>query len=220
VSSSKTNVSRKGTVFGSPSSDRFAPGFDRMAYWIRSAPDQFDLAKFRSLLPPTAATKDASAVSVAQRNERIGDYHVLFSWTIKDEQLKFTVEYRRGTKKHESDEREPYAEDFMKWFGQFFAKPSIDAHFHIRFRHAVATRKSKYPLSIGALPLNGQLDGIAVQFPSNHIGVTELKLDCDKVYWHAELIADGSIKFYEFTPFTDTHTLSGVLDMFLTEEVG
>ncbi len=114
-------------------------GFDSLEYYIKPSLEDFDLAAFRAYfrdrltgLPAALQRSPAKSitVAVAPRDSKAGLFHIFFRSTEKSNGIDFKVDYRTGPRKHERDEKEPYAEEFMQWFGQFFKNGTAHAHLH------------------------------------------------------------------------------------------
>jgi hypothetical protein len=186
-------------------------GFDEMHYIISVSRDKFDLEKFRGELGPNAKNRDIYSVLVAPREPKTGDYHIHAGWHIEEKEINFSIQYIIGPKKHESDEHEPYAEQFMEWIGRFFKNETAQAHIHADFEYPLETRQSKFPLPLKtALEGDAEIDGISLRLPALPSGVSRIRLSQGKTRWYVEVIADRRIKFKGFSPYADVQAFLSV----------
>jgi hypothetical protein len=193
-------------------------GFEEMQYWFLVSRDKFDLDKFREQLGPTARNQDAYRILVAPTDPKTGDYHIHAGWRIEENEITFWVKYVLGPKKHEKDEREPYAEQFMEWLGRFFRNETAQAHIHADFEFPLETRQSKFPLPLKtALEGGAEIDGISLRLPALPSGVSRIRLTQGKTNWFVEVIADRRVKFKEFTPYTDVQAFLSVIGTLMEE---
>jgi hypothetical protein len=190
-----------------------------MYYLVDSTEAEFDVAKFSRFFGDKPNILDGSCVTVAPKDEENGAYNIHFLWRrLTGARLNFRVEYFNGTRRHEGDEREPFAEDFMAWFGQFFKSPTVEARLHARFRYSLSDRISKFPLPQKTNLADGaELYGISLRLTSNLDGVSTLDLTRLKNDWYAGIIADRIIEFEEFEPFDDAARLASTVSKFLEQ---
>ncbi len=188
-----------------------------MYYLVSSTTREFDVAKFRAYFGDKPDVLDGSCVGVAPRDEEFGAYHIHFQWQrLTGPKLNFRIEYFRGPRSHEPDEHEPFAEDFMGWFAQFFTSPAVESHLHARFRYELSSRHSAFPLPKATTLADGaELYGIALRLTANRDGVSSIKLTQGKKDWLIETVADRLIEFGEFEPFKDVDVLASTVSKFL-----
>lgn len=211
LASPMANVSEETkTLSDSLLNDSFADGFREMYYVFSVSRDAFDLDAFRNSLAPTVRDRDTYAVPVAPLDENNGPYYVIFRWRLVGKELGFFVSYRSGPKKHERDEHEPYAEQFMSWFAKSFKQSTTDVHVHARFAFPLETRRSEFPLpqAVGG----AEVFGITMRVPAEPNGVTEVALTKGESRWYVEVIADRTLSFDGFTPYADVHALASFVD--------
>lgn len=194
-------------------------GFDEMQYWFVVSRDKFDLEKFRGQLGPTSRNQDSYSILVAPTDPKTADYHIHAGWRIEEKEISFWVQYIHGPKRHEKDEREPYAEQFMEWLGRFFKNETAQAHIHADFEFPLETRQSKFPLPLKtALEGGAEIDGISLRLPVLPSGVSRIRLTQGKTNWFVEVIADRRVKFKEFTPYADVHAFLSVIRTLIEEK--
>lgn len=205
--------------------EQFPSGFVYVYYVLAPSPDKFDLQRFDDYFRTTFGNKESYViarheVSAAPRDERNGPYHVRLSWDVREKGVDFQIEYRPGPRKHEGDETEPFAEEFMAWFGTFFNYNTAHAHVHARFRYPLETHQSRFPLPLRMtdFPHEAELDGIALTFPGRPEGVVSVRMNKGKSEWFAEVIAERRVKFDEFSPFHDAEVMSSILRTILPEK--
>lgn len=204
------------TLAGATAVERFADGFRDMYYIIDSTADEFDVAKFSRFFGDKPDILEGSCVTVAPKDEENGEYNIHFLWRLTGAQFTFRIEYFKGTRRHTGNEREPFAEDFMAWFAQFFKSAIVKSHLHARFRFPLSDRSSKFPLPQSTDLADGaELRGISLRLTSNLDGISDVKLSRRKADWHVEVIADRTIDFARFEPFGDVSTLASTVSKFL-----
>jgi hypothetical protein len=207
------------TLAGATAVARFAAGFRDMYYLVNSTDDEFDVAKFSRFFGDKPDVLDGSCVTIAPKDEETGAYNIHFLWQrLTSARLNFRVEYFKGTRRHDGDEHEPFAEDFMAWFGQFFKSPTVKSHLHAHFRYSLSDRSSKFPLPQQTNLADGaELHGISLRLTSNSDGVSTVQLTRRKDDWYVEIIADRIIKFKEFEPLSDVARLALTVSKFLEQ---
>lgn len=205
------------TVSGSLSAAKFADGFRDMYYLISSTKDEFDVSKFRAYFGDEPHILEGSCVIVAPKDEKTGAYFIHFQWQkLTGAKLNFRVEYWKGSRAHEHEEREPFAEDFMAWLAQFFKSPAVESHLHARFRYRLSSRNSAFPLPRATtLPDGAELYGIVLRLTANRDGVTTVRLTQGKTDWLVEAVANHMLEFNGFEPFRDVDLLAATVSKFL-----
>jgi hypothetical protein len=205
-------------------------GLVQVIYWMSAGRDDFDIFGFREALPEHVRDNDDSAVFVAP-NSSASDYHAFFAWSVTDEEISLSVEYRAGKmsdiavfddEEGEDVEAGPSADHLMAWLGGFFKDKSAPSHLHVRYRYPYDSRKSAIPFSIGGdspLPHNAEIYGVALRLPDKPGGATSVRLTQERSDWYAEVIADRDVNFAEFSLFADAASLQAVLRTFLVEGV-
>jgi hypothetical protein len=216
----KANVSEESTKAASYSQagDTFGVGFEEMYYGIVTDRDSFDLDRFLRYFGSDVANLDAYGVAAAPRDGSAGQYHVHCTWFIDGDKIEFRVEYYSGAMPHASDEREPYAEQFMEWLGQFFKKESVSCHIHARFEYPLAERLSTFPLPLATdLSPAADITGISLRLKDSPNGVSSVRLTRSDTLWYTEVVAHRTAVFSAFEPYSHAHALESILAMFLKE---
>lgn len=211
------NVSEDVTLStGSPSTEAFAEGFREMYYVINVSREDFDVDAFRSSLSANSRDRDTAVAPVAPLDEVNGPYHVIFGWRLAEKELDFFVSYRVGPKKHESDEHEPYAEQFMGWFSPSFKQSTVQAHVHARFEFPHAGRESKFrlPQAVG----DTEIYGIRLRVPLKTTGVSTVNLTKGKSRWLVEVIGDRVLSLVDFSPYNEVRALASFVDTLWAKE--
>ena len=205
------------TVSESPST-AVAGEFGEILYWVSVPLSDFDLASFRSGLPSSVSQLDDSTVTVNSKEENGGRYHVLFSWKVTSEDVRFRIEYHGSPGKRVGEEREPYAEDLMRWLGTFFSVSNIKCHVHARLEYPLDKRQTTFPLKLSTeLPAGATMNGISLTLRANSQGASSVKMTRGKSHWYAEVVADRTLNFSDFSPYADETAASAVLGIFLGE---
>jgi len=195
---------------------------EEMSYRISVSRDKFNVDKFRSGLMPKGQMKDRYGTVCAPLDPKTADYHVHADWLIDKDEVNFTIDFESGPKEHEKDEREPYAEQFMEWLGQFFVHESAHAHIHADFVYPIEARQSKFialPLktTIGPKGDEAEINGISLTLPSKPEGVLSVWVMRWKPRWRIQLAANRRVTFKGFTPYEDMRAIASIVEM-VTEE--
>ncbi len=206
------------TVSGTTSVERFATGFRDIYYEVVPNIEDFDLQRFQSYFRVRPELITRSCVDVAPRDEQSGPYNIHFIWNTTPGKLRFRIEYYNGPRPHGHGEQEPYAEEFMSWFSQFFRVRSVQAHIRVRFTHPLTTRRSALPLpQTTSLPYSAELYGVSLRLKATPTGVTTLKLIRGRSQWSAEAFADRIVELEGFEPYGDVLSIASTLSAFLEQ---
>jgi len=196
----------------------FTDGFEEMIYWITVSRDKFNLTAFRDALPESLRILDTAQVMASPRDELDGDYHTFFAWEVAADEVSFQVTYHRGGMARVKDERQPFADDIMKWLGGFFSSSHVACHIHAYFEYALARRRSVVPMPVDVkLPLGATLSGVAVRVPTSVDGVSSIKWTQGESRWYAEVVATRTVTFATYAPYVDSSALGAILEMFLEQ---
>lgn len=200
--------------------DRFeGTGLDEIRYWITASLEKFYLDKFRKQIKSRSTGGDLHGALVSPRDQEAGDYHIHANWHVSEKEIYLQVGYLVGTREHDEGEREPFAEEFMDWLGQFFKHETAQGHIHADFRYSLKSRQSKFPLPLKtALEGDAEIDGISLRLPSAPKGVSRIRLTRGKNRWYVEVIADRRITFKGFSPYADVHAFLLVLNTLIEEK--
>lgn len=194
-------------------------GFDALYYFIEPSFDNFDLSGFRTYLREhfpggTAWNADQKTLTIAPRDEKTGKFHIRFRWIVRSKTVDFRVDYITGTIQHASDETDPYAEDFMNWFGQFFKNQTTQAHIHCYFLLDASRYTSRVPLPLKFVSIPGEpeMDGVSLRFHEKPSGVTQMRLSTRKKQWSVEVVGERRITLKTSNaPYGDARVLTKVV---------
>lgn len=190
--------------------------FDQILYWINVSTDDFDLHAFRAAVPPKLNQLNDGEIWFAPRDGVRGQYHAALTWLVSSDEVELRIEYHDGSMPHANDEREPYAEDLMRWLGRFFTTDSVTAHAHVRVRYSTATHATKMPLKLSVdAPFDAELFGVALRLRSQPNGATSVRLTRGQSDWYAEVVGERSVEFERSTPLRDVAAFRDVLTLFL-----
>ncbi|MBV9494775.1 MAG: hypothetical protein JOZ54_11065 [Acidobacteria bacterium] len=195
--------------------------FDQILYWINTSVDDFDVPAFQLALPSGVKQRDSAVVSLASRDGVAGKYHAFFAWAVSSEDVALTIDYHDGPMDHAADEKEPYAEELMRWLARFFNTDSVTAHAHVRLRYSTATHATKMPLALAAeAPADAELYGVALRLRTKPHGATSVRLTRGQSHWYAEVIGERPVVFANSTPMDDVSVFREVLSLFVEEISG
>lgn len=176
--------------------------------------DKFDVAKFLAFFNKNESDLNNYSVSCRTLEPVELDYHIHFEFMFRDEGPEFRVSFHAGGVPEPADhEREPYAEQFMPWFGTFFKNDTAHADLHSGFAYPVETRKSRFPLPL-KLPI---LEDVEIEIsgfsstltpPIEGIGRSEIKLRKSRLI--VDLIGATRTDFASFDLKAEVDRLSAV----------
>jgi hypothetical protein len=194
-------------------------GFEQMLYWISADQTTFELKKFRNALPAPPEEPEDSVLFFASRSGERGAYHALLAWRVKkNDKIELRLEYERGARRHEPDEREPFAEELVPWLGQFFKSEEVTCHRHARFKYPLDKCETRFPLSLAsAPPVEAELYGVTFRLPTKPHDASSVRLTRDKKHWYAEVVGESRISFATYSLESDASSAVRVLDLFLQE---
>ncbi len=115
----------------------------------RVSRDKFDVPAFLTFFGKDTENEKYVWVSCRTLEPKELDYHIHFGFHFTAEGPEFNVSFHAGgVPKPADNEREPYAEQFMPWFGKFFTNETAHADLHAGFAYPIETRKSRFPLPL------------------------------------------------------------------------
>jgi hypothetical protein len=157
-------------------------GCSYLDFRFRVARDKFKLADFSESMKSKGLADLPSRLTVTcltQFPEKT-DYHVHFAWNdIEEKDLELWVSYHNGSLPPREDEKEPYAEQFMQWLGQFFVADSANVEVQGRIGYPSTLRRSRYllPVKVSIIPgIDTSIDGISIDLPSKPSGIDTARL--------------------------------------------
>lgn len=106
---------------------------------------------------------------------------------------------RAGVLPEVQDETEPYAEQFMAWFGSFFIEETAQADLRSTFCYSKEVRSARFPLLRINLSddLEAEINGISMSFASMPEGITEGEIKQRK-HLTVQLAGNTRTKFAKF----------------------
>ena len=145
------------------------------------------------------------------------DYHLHLTWAAFKHHIVLTMEFAYGYKQPETDEKQPLAEDFIKWIRPFMLVNEIKADIHSDFDFPNESgRRVKFPLPlkapVGPKEVEVEIDGISFQLSPPLGGVQKVWLTQGEKKLSVHLHAERIIYFDSFDPHNDVLAISGVLE--------
>jgi hypothetical protein len=189
----------------------------RLSYVFKVATSKFDLGALKIAV---SAGEDAKRGfhAVNTRNSEIADYHGHFEWRVQDklDEVRIEIDYVGNAIKSKPGEGEPFAEDLMRWVGQFFKHEDANARIHSDFEFDA----KKAVLSWFPLPLrtkithlgDATLDSIAVALPSQPDCVSRFFLSEIKDSLFVGIESERRVKFAEFSLDRELQTEKAFVD--------
>jgi hypothetical protein len=195
-------------------------GLVQIGYLFSVSPEKFDLDKFESAIG-RSTKDDPSGLGFASLDGKSGDYGISLAWfDIKEEEMQFHARYRTGGREPGEDERPPFAEDFMKWFGSFFKYENAEAHSHAEFKFPSDMRQCRFPIPMKtSIAGDAEIEGVTFRLPSQPNGIKRAEIWASKKFWRLELIADRRITFDDFDVMSDIQAYTEVIDKLLEDKV-
>ena len=149
---------------------------------------------------------------------RSSDYHLHLRWRIMPpEAVTVTMEFVKGYKAPDEDEREPLAEDFIEWLKQFIVvkELSVDLYSDFVYPHD-PNRQLRFPLPMRA-PIGPQqavveIDGISFKLSPPVEGVAKVWVTQSEKEVDVHLHAEKVIEIASLAPRPQALELSKVLE--------
>lgn len=190
--------------------------FDRMVYWLRVPKTSFDMDAFRRSLPADAGA--AEFLQAAPRAAERGRYSILCSWIEFSDDVEFNIEFVNEAWPHAPNEREPFAEEFVPWLGQFAQEQTVRSHQHSRFIFRLSAMDPAFPLELSTtLPSGVTLNGVSLRLSENAEGVLTVQILRGSADWFVELVAERSLTFSHFDVNDDIDASLSAIRRFLVE---
>jgi len=190
---------------------------EEILYRIKITHDKFDYAEFTKALGASPDPGEWGDVVCPSKN---ADFHVHIAWT--DQKTLIRLQIGHYTDAPESSlipKNIVYAEECMKYVGQFFKNDHAQAHIHADFDFE-SGKQSKFPLplrtTIGAC--KAEIDAIGLKLSEAPSGVSQLWIVQRKDGGlTAQLYGDRQVVFRNFSVADDIKGLVSVIDG-LTED--
>ena len=162
--------------------------------------DKFDIPRFLKFFGKDSEDQTPGGVTCRTVDPDNLDYHIHFYWQFGKQGATFYVSYHSEALPESEDEREPYAEGFMPWFGSFFAEKTAHSDLHSEFRYPERTRQSRFPpLKVNISDdLEAQIDGVTLSFASMPGGVDRAEVRQLKKHLVIDLMGETRTNFAEF----------------------
>lgn len=189
--------------------------FRRMVYFVTVNREAFKLDEFGETFG--GDIRREKTVSAAPRDGAHGLYHVHATWRFRGESIEFRVEHIAGPMTHAANEREPYAEEFMKWLGHFFTE-SVKGHIHARFDYPAKKRRAIFVVPpVHGLSVPVEVTGTRFRLPSKPNGISSLTITELSSRWAVDVIANFDDVFKAFDLQSDLQQLQSTIDLFIEE---
>lgn len=184
---------------------------EEIIYRIKITHDKFDYPAFTKSVGEYPEPDEWGDVVCPSRE---ADYHVHIAWTDEKTLIRLQVG-------HYTDDPEPslipknivYAEECMKYLGQFFKNDSAQAHIHADFSFD-STRQSKFPLplrtTIGSC--KAEIDAIGLNLSESPAGVSQLWMVQGKDRFSSQMFADRRVVFGNFSVGNEIKELLSVIE--------
>jgi hypothetical protein len=176
----------------------------KLSYVFKVATSKFDLGALRIAVEAKDDAKRGFH-AVNTRDSKIADYHAHFEWSVRDklDEVRIEITYIAKSVKSKPSEEAPFAEDLMRWVGQFFKHQDANARIHSDFEFDAKTAA----LSWFPLPLRTKithlgdaiLDSIAVALPSQPDCVSRFFLSEIKDALFVGIESERRVTFSEFS---------------------
>lgn len=140
-----------------------------IAYEVELAGDQFD---FDALARSTGWDKKRKFRNTCSSHYPSSDYHLHLNWRLKPpDTVAVTMEFVFGQKTPDEGEKEPFAEEFIGWFGKFIKAKEVSVDMYADFDYpSRPSTMLRFPLPmrapVGPLAAEVEIDGISFKiFP-------------------------------------------------------
>jgi len=201
---------------------------ERLEYCFNVPLDKFLLGEFRKAFFPgkSFSSKQGPPVMTfgavcSTKDAKAADYHLHFDWSLRKHAFVGWVRYVRGAVVPGENERPPFAESFMSWFGSFFKSDKAAAHVHAFFKYPSKGWRSVLPLpmklSLGEPRASVEVDGMSISLTSRVQGVSHLFLSIRGDATTLDLCADPVLRFKDFNVEIQLDRLSTVARDFVQE---
>ncbi len=192
---------------------------DQIALRYRVTRDNFSVPKLLAFFnKETEEEADGFFVVLRTLDPEKLDYHMHFRWEFGKERVTLYVSFHIGVLRKREGEHEPYAEQFMPWFGTFFSNESAHADLHSQFEYSIEGRQSRFPLPLRMSidDLGAEIDGISMSLASLPEGMASAKVQHWKKHLIVELRGSTRTTFATFDLQHEVNRLSS-LALRLTE---
>jgi hypothetical protein len=193
---------------------------ESLLYRVIVKHNDFDSEAFTKATGVKLEEERQRSVTCSPMNQA-SDYHLHVAWLLS-KHFEMTVGFMKGSKEPAQDEREPYAEQFMEWMGQFIVEKKVEAEIHADFNYPTKKWNLRFllPLKAAIGPRNSEaeIDGISFALPSRPQGIKKVWLTQEvKSIW-IHLQAERVVDFKHFDAKVDIEKLGSVLNTVLEEK--
>ncbi len=154
------------------------------------------------------------------------DYHLHLAWKIAPpDSVVLTVEFARGYRKPDEDEKEPFAEEFVQWLRQFVRVKDVRVDIYSDFEFPRnPSRTVRFPLPmrapIGPQQVEVEIDGLSFKISPALHGIEKVWLTQGPKNFSIHLHAEKAIEISSFDPRHEILTIASIMEsMFETQKV-
>jgi hypothetical protein len=206
----------------------FASHFcESLFYSFTVKAEEFKEEEFISAATPTTL-KAAGAMAnsgrfVCSSRDKSSDYHIHVDWRRRKGEFSLRVTFYDAHREPDEDEKEPFAEDFLRWVDDFFVtKGPRHAHTHAEFNYPSSIMGGRYfllPLKtvLGPKKIEAEIDGLSFVLASRPGGIDKIWLTQRPKEWAVALTAETLVEFQTFDPALALTTLSRAVSEILEE---
>ncbi|HME57005.1 MAG TPA: hypothetical protein VKF63_01610 [Terracidiphilus sp.] len=179
-----------------------------LTYFLDFKPAEFELADFEQ-----ATNRFAGRALCSPKSDTSG-YHLHVSWRKRKDRFSVQVEFIPKGRKIDTEEQEPFAEEFFPWLSQFVASEEPRrTHLHAEFCYPAAVGKvGPFPLPLGTAlgPRNVdvKIDGISLTVTPSVDGVEKIWVTQRPKEFLVYLIGERPIHLKTFDLASEVSALS------------
>lgn len=177
------------------------------SYDCRSMSVHFEISrdKFESDSFLAAMMHPSGSAYCYTEHPDISDYHVHLDWNMggDDDNIEIDVTFHIPGVALEKGEKEPYAENAVRWLGRFFKNETAQATMRGRFKYDAAERQSKFPLPMRlgnniSQDFEAVIEGLSFDLPSKPYGVDGVFIMAGKTRLNIRSQGETRIRFEDF----------------------
>jgi hypothetical protein len=197
-------------------------GCKAVAYEFATPLESFDLSLFRAEARlPDALAKWSSVC--APKNRLTTDYHVHLDGQIRPKDLSCRVYYVEGAIRPAADEKEPYAESIISWFGKFFKLGKAEVKVHAWFEQPDDRWRGRFNLPFKVTMAKPDtevvINGISISLQDRETGAYEGTLKKEPGILSASVKLNRTVEFETFRLRDEIKLFNDVIKLWV-EEVG
>lgn len=198
---------------------------DSISYSVKAKNTDLEFDKFFRESGLTAEQiKDIEgyrATSYSGNKNPESDFHLHISSRLREGILNLEVDFVAGGVKPKSDEKEPFAEDFIAWLGQFLLNKELPVRIGADFTYAEGIRQSKFPLPLKtSVGQNSEIkiDGISFSIEGRPEGIEKVWITQTKKNLVVHIMADKVLDLGSINPRVDVARFGRALDAIIEEK--